>query len=234
MPLLPHPSSDPGESRGSFAALPYGPRSPLLFPDQGITRNSQGSGHSSPFCSQMNSRIISDWSQIIFPLIILILLQHPPQPACACLLRAAPLPDLAHTFLPLDGEFGCQPSAWAPFPQGQGSGDGWLVPRARAEGHRGMPQGREVQHCSPSPSRGSGWVRHAGGVLVEEGVLGFQGCPEGVRNQTTASSEACCWKCPVELHCRLRQKGFRAPYLCLGQRQPEMGLPHQHPASSSG
>ena len=30
------------------------------------------------------------------------------------------------------------------------------------------------------------------------------------------------------------RRGFRAPHFCLGQRQPEMGLPSQHPASSSG
>ena len=97
-----------------------------------------------------------------------------------------------------------QPLAWAPFPQGQGGGDSWLVPGACAKGHRGMPQGREVQRCSPSPSRGSGWVRHSGGVLVEEGALGFQGRLEGVRSQTTASSEARCWKYPVGLRCQLR------------------------------
>lgn len=146
MPLLPHPSSDPGEGRRSFAALLCGPRSPLLFPDQGITRNSQGSGHSSPFCSQMNSRIISDRSQIIFPLIILILLQHPPQPACACLLRAAPLPDLAHTLLPLDGEFGCPAFSVGPFPPGAGEWGRLVGPR----GLCGGPPGYAPRAGSPA------------------------------------------------------------------------------------
>lgn len=105
-----------------------------------------------------------------------------------------------------------------------------MVPRACAEGHRGMPQGREVQRCSPSPSRGSGWVRHAGGVLVEEGVLGFQGCPEGVRNQTTASSEACCWKCPVGLHCRLRQKRVQGPPPLSGSETARDGASSSAPS----
>lgn len=82
---------------------------------------------------------------------------------------------------------------------------GWLQgPVLRAT--RVCPRGREVKHCSPAPSRGLGWhwVRHPGGVLIEEGALGFQECPEGVHSQTTASSEPCCWKCPVRLCCSFR------------------------------
>lgn len=55
----------------------------------------------------------------------------------------------------------------------------------------GYAPGAEVQHCSPSPSRGLGrhWGSHPGGVLIEEGALGFQECLESVYSQTLASSE---------------------------------------------
>lgn len=77
---------------GGFAALPHGPRRPSLFQGQAGTPRAR-SGHHSPFCSPMNSGLISDWSQIIFPLFPRnpLLFRVPHSPAGPCILHAAVL-----------------------------------------------------------------------------------------------------------------------------------------------
>lgn len=167
---------------GGLFSLTVWAQKPLFIPRPG--RKTQGSGHAF-LLSPQKSRIRSERSQIIFPLFPLNppLFRVPHSPAGPCLLQGPPL--RPSPYFPAWLLF----PAWCPGSQAQ-----WLGAAARSQRPVGRatlvcPRGWEVQHCSPTPSRGLGWhwVRYLGGVLIEEGTLAFQECLEGVHSQTTVS-----------------------------------------------
>lgn len=141
-------------------------------------------------------------------------------------------------------EPGCTASSMVPPPPRAGGEGIWLVPKACEERATWLcPKGWEVQHCSPSPSRGLGWhwVRHSGGVPIEEGTLGFQECLEGVHSQTTVLSEARGWKVPSKVALSVQADGGPRPptsvWAGVGGSPscgPEEELPGLHPARSTG
>lgn len=137
----------------------------------------------------------------------------PHSPTCPCILQAAPLPGLVHLSCPQRGELGCTASSMVPVSQGKGLGAaGWSQgPMQRATCV--CPRGWEVQRCSPAPSRGLGWhwVRHPGGVLIEEGALGLQEYSEGSTARHQLHLKPTAGKRPARLCCRLRQKGLQGP-----------------------